>query len=151
MHNFWKSETYFLPQLRRQFEETLKDNAVSFSTPDNAQLFVAIGAALMYGDSETNITVLCNKLKNSEGTDTEITRMRPLFESETEEKEFFDRHSKHVAKQGDISKANGPVFLGLDVGSTTIKATLINQYDEIIEKQRLLRGLYLIHFIPPAK
>ncbi|MBQ2662608.1 MAG: 2-hydroxyglutaryl-CoA dehydratase, partial [Clostridia bacterium] len=41
---------HFLPQLRRQFEETLKDNAKSFKKPDNAQLFVAIGAALSYED-----------------------------------------------------------------------------------------------------
>jgi predicted CoA-substrate-specific enzyme activase len=123
---------HFLPQLRRQFEETLKEDASSFNTPENAQLFVAIGAALMYGEQETDIASLCDKLENSKEIDTEITRMRKLFENEDEEKEFFERHSKHVAKRGDISKAKGPVFLGLDVGSTTIKTVLINQDDEII-------------------
>ena len=38
---------HFLTQLRRQFMETLKENATSFNTPENAQLFVAIGASLM--------------------------------------------------------------------------------------------------------
>ena len=123
---------HFLPQLRRQFEETLKENATSFSTPDNAQIFVALGAALMYDDSEATISELSSKLKNSKDTDAEITRMRRLFENDDEEKEFFDRHNQHIAKRGDISAAKGPVFLGLDVGSTTIKAVLINENDEII-------------------
>lgn len=123
---------HFLPQLRRQFEETLKDNAKSFKTPENAQLFVAIGAALMYGDKETDIDSLITTLKNSKGTDAEITRMRALFLDEEEKKEFFDRHSKHVAKRADIASASGPVFLGLDVGSTTIKAALINQDGDIL-------------------
>ncbi len=125
---------HFLPQLRRQFEETLKANAKSFYIPENAQLFVAIGAALMHEENavETDINTLCDKLRNSAGADTEITRMRRLFENDEERREFFARHEKDVAKRSDISSAKGPVFLGLDVGSTTIKAVLINDSDEII-------------------
>ena len=58
--------------------------------------------------------------------------MRKLFETEEERKEFFDRHGKDVARRKDISTANGPVFLGLDVGSTTIKAALINEDGDIL-------------------
>lgn len=124
---------HFLPQLRKQFEETLRDNAKSFKSPDNAQLFVAIGAAMMY-DSEksSDIHTLLDMLKNSKGVDAEIVRMRALFLNEEEKREFDERHAKDVAKRGDIKRANGPVFLGLDVGSTTIKAVLTNQDDEII-------------------
>ncbi|MFR7721798.1 MAG: acyl-CoA dehydratase activase, partial [Hominilimicola sp.] len=46
---------HFLPQLRRQFEETIKDNAKTFKTPENSQLYVAIGAALMYEDKTSDI------------------------------------------------------------------------------------------------
>lgn len=125
---------HFLPQLRYRFEETLKEKALSFKTPENAQLFVALGAALMYEQekSETDIHSLIEKLKNSKGTDAEITRMPPLFKDENDKSEFFARHERHKAKRGDISKANGAVFLGLDIGSTTIKAVLINSDDEII-------------------
>ncbi len=124
---------HFLPQLRRQFEETLKDNAKSFTTPENAQLFVALGAALMYG-KEKSVTIdsLIDRLENSKSVDTEITRMRKLFENDEEREEFFDRHKKHVAKTKDISEADGPLFLGLDVGSTTIKAALINDDFDIL-------------------
>ena len=124
---------HFLPQLRRQFEETLKDNAKSFSIPENAQLFVAIGAALMHEDqTPTNIDTLITNLASAKSVDAEITRMRTLFENEEERKEFFDRHNKDVAKRKDISTADGPVFLGLDVGSTTIKAALINEDGDIL-------------------
>lgn len=123
---------HFLPQLRRQFEETLKENAASFTIPENAQLFVAIGAALMYDETETTIDALITALSSAKGVDAEITRMRPLFKTEEESKEFFERHAQHKAVRGDISQTSGPVFLGLDVGSTTIKAVLINENDEII-------------------
>lgn len=124
---------HFLPQLRRQFEETLKENATSFKKPENAQLFVAIGAALMYeGNKTVTIDVLSKQLKNSKDADTEITRMRALFLNDEEKQEFFDRHNKHVAKRADIKDVKGPVFLGLDVGSTTIKAVVINQNGDIV-------------------
>ncbi len=125
---------HFLPQLRRQFEETLCDVAKSFNSPENGQIYIALGAALMYAEDDNLYTIsdLKSALANSKGVDNEIARMRPLFENETEKKEFFDRHAKATAKRGDISKTHGPVFLGLDVGSTTIKAALINEKGEII-------------------
>lgn len=123
---------HFLPQLRRQFEDTLRKNASSFTTPDNAQLFVALGAAFMHGDDETDMKTIQNDLKNAGNAETEITRMRELFKDENEEKEFFERHGHQTAKRGDIKSASGAVFLGLDVGSTTIKATVINENDEVI-------------------
>ena len=124
---------HFLTQLRKQFEATLKENATSFNTPENAQLFVAIGAALTKTDSaETDIDTLTKRLKNSHGVDAEITRMQKLFETEEDKEEFFRRHEKDTAVRGDITLAKGPVFLGLDVGSTTIKCAVINENDEII-------------------
>ncbi len=124
---------HFLPQLRRQFEETLKENATSFTTPENAQLFVAIGAALMYDKkSVTTLPELMENLKNAKDADAEITRIRKLFLNDSERDEFFERHARHVAKRGDIKTAKGPVFLGMDIGSTTIKAVLIDENANIL-------------------
>ncbi len=124
---------HFLPQLRHQFMETLKENATSFNTPENAQLFVAIGASLMY-DKKVVITLpeLIENIGKLGDAAAEITRIRKLFIDDSEKDEFFDRHAKHVAKRSDISKARGPVFLGLDVGSTTIKAALIDENSNIL-------------------
>ena len=125
---------HFLTQLRRQFEDTLRENATSFSIPENAQVFVAIGAALMYEENAplTDMQSLSQQLANSKGVDAEITRMPKLFKTDAELDEFMTRHAKDTAVRGDISKAKGPVFLGLDVGSTTIKCAVINEQDEII-------------------
>ena len=124
---------HFLPQLRQQFQDTLRDNAKSFTTPENAQLFVAIGASLMYDkNTVTDLPALMENLEKLNSAETEITRIRKLFLDDNERKEFFDRHAKHIAKRGDISKANGPVFLGLDIGSTTIKAALIDENSNIL-------------------
>lgn len=123
---------HFLPQLRRQFEETLKENATSFSTPENAQIFVALGAALMYEDSIFDLPTLISNFENCVDVQAEITRIRPLFLNEAEKDEFFHRHSLDVAKRADISKASGPVYLGLDIGSTTIKAALIDEECNIL-------------------
>ena len=124
---------HFLTQLRAQFENTLRENATSFNTPENAQLFVAIGAALSECTKPmTDIDTLRDKLKTSKGVDAEITRMPKLFDTDKDREEFYARHSKDTAVRGDISAAKGPVFLGLDVGSTTIKCALINENNEII-------------------
>ena len=70
----------------------------------------------MYEDKTSDIDTLISQLANAKSVDAEITRMRKLFETEEERKEFFDRHGKDVARRKDISTANGPVFLGLDIG-----------------------------------
>ena len=124
---------HFLSQLRKQFEDTLQDNVKSFKIPENAQIFVAIGAALMHsGSNETNIDTLISKMKNSDGVDAEITRMQKLFETEKDYDDFINRHSENTAIRGNINNTRGPVFLGLDVGSTTIKCAVINDKNEII-------------------
>ena len=124
---------HFLTQLRVQFENTLRENATSFNTPENAQLFVAIGASLTESDKpDVTISELIERLKISKGVDAEITRMPKLFESESDKAEFFERHSKDTAVRGDIENTKGPVFLGMDVGSTTIKCVVMNEKDEII-------------------
>jgi predicted CoA-substrate-specific enzyme activase len=124
---------HFLPQLRRQFEHALEKSAKSFKIPENAELFVALGASSMYeGSPETDIDTLINNLQNANEVDTEITRMRRLFENDEEREEFFSRHNLDKAARGDIASAKGPVFLGLDVGSTTIKAALTDPDGKIL-------------------
>lgn len=123
---------HFLPQLRRQFEETLKENAKSFTAPENAQLYIAMGAALVRNTQSRNLCELIELLKTVPNVDAEIARMRPLFKNDEEKTEFFARHSLAKAKRAEISKAEGETFLGLDIGSTTIKAVLIDSCGRIL-------------------
>ena len=55
-----------------------------------------------------------------------------MFKNQAELDEFEVRHSEQKAKRGDLNKTHGPVFLGLDSGSTTTKACLIDKDGRII-------------------
>ncbi len=118
---------YFLTQLREQFEITLKDKADSFHMPENAQIFVAKGASLFADSDATTISELMEALEKAPQVETEITRMPPLFKNDTEKEEFLARHSIASVKKADIKTASGNCYLGMDVGSTTIKAALIDE------------------------
>lgn len=135
---------HFLDQLRFRFIETLKLTEETTIVPEDSQLFVAGGAAYSaekkytcVAEGKTNtfptIEQFNNSLKNLEGAEMqEVQRLDPLFKDENELKEFRERHSKDKAKRGDLSKESGPLFLGLDAGSTTTKAVLINKKGEIL-------------------
>ncbi len=123
---------YFLPQLRKQFSETLSEHAESFQTPENAQLFVALGAALSAQSGRTNVPKLLEELKAAKAVRSEVMRMRPLFLNEQEKQDFLMRHEKAVAKRGKLSEAQGETFLGMDIGSTTVKAVLTDPEGRIL-------------------
>ncbi|MDS9221920.1 CoA activase, partial [Streptococcus pneumoniae] len=42
------------------------------------------------------------------------------------------RHAKAVTPKANIEDAQGPCYLGIDAGSTTLKVVLINSNKEII-------------------
>ena len=134
---------HFLDQLRARFIETLKLTPEEIIVPDNSEVFVAMGSAF---SAE-------RKFKNDDGTDyvfptiesfrsglsnlvgaelQEVQRLEPLFKNQAELDEFQIRHEEQVAKRGDLSRTHGPVFLGLDSGSTTTKAVLVDQEGRIL-------------------
>ncbi|MGE4642323.1 acyl-CoA dehydratase activase-related protein [Bifidobacterium catenulatum subsp. kashiwanohense] len=58
--------------------------------------------------------------------------MPPLFATEADRTAFNERHHREHIHQGTLEGAQGPHFLGIDAGSTTIKATLVNDDREIV-------------------
>ncbi|OQB15609.1 MAG: Activator of (R)-2-hydroxyglutaryl-CoA dehydratase [Firmicutes bacterium ADurb.Bin193] len=123
---------YFLPQLAKQFEEALCGEGNTFVRPQNAQLFIATGAALSANGQAVSLSELCNKLEDSSQTHTEITRIAPLFESDKERADFYARHSMNKVKRNSLESVQGGLFLGLDVGSTTVKLAVINENEELL-------------------
>ena len=118
---------FFLDQLRELFKEALKEKATSFSIPEDAQLFVAKGAALFADGEPATINDMIERLEKAPPVDAEVTRMPPLFRTKEEKIAFDERHEKAKIERGDIKSAKGKLYLGLDVGSTTIKAALIDE------------------------
>ncbi len=125
---------YFLSELRKRYIETLnlKDDEIIF--PENSQLFVAIGAALSsINEKGIKFSELRNRLdKLDRPINMEIKKIRPLFKNEEEQKKFKEEHRTHKLVKGDIKKFEGDCYLGIDAGSTTTKAILIDEDDKIL-------------------
>ena len=135
---------HFMDQLRERFIVTLKLKDDEIIVPENSQLFVAAGSAFSadrnYNCSEEEkakvfptIAEFRERLKKLVDAElSEVQRLDPLFNNATELDEFRKRHAMEKATRGDLSLTSGPVFLGLDSGSTTTKAVLIDQKGRII-------------------
>ena len=68
----------------------------------------------------------------SEAELDEVQRLEPLFKDEKELEQFRVRHAANMAASGNLDTTTGPVFLGLDSGSTTTKAVLVDTEGKII-------------------
>jgi len=127
---------YFLPELRRRFKETLQLDDNDMVVPENAQVYVAIGAALsawVSGSDILSVNQLRNLIcQNKRASKSSLKSLEPLFESDEDYCEFVKRHSASTVKRGNLSEYSGPCFLGLDIGSTTGKAALIGEGGELL-------------------
>ena len=158
---------HFLPQLRAAFERTLAEQVDSFTCPDNAQLYVAIGAALLSSGEPTPISELSTRLSTRKALSLGTSRMRPLFEDTAELEAFRERHARaHIERahwpvpdepaekepggqddelddgapgtasapgtSGAAEHGEGDCFLGIDAGSTTIKAVVLDGRGRIV-------------------
>ncbi len=125
---------YFLSELRRRFLETLNLDKKSSYFPNNSQLYVAMGTAILSKeDRSLNFSEIINKLpKLINSSEKEINRLRPLFLDEGEFIEFKNAHEKHKVNRKDLSTFCGNGFFGIDVGSTTTKAALIDEDGDLI-------------------
>jgi predicted CoA-substrate-specific enzyme activase len=125
---------HFLSELRERFIQTLKLKDDEIIVPDNSEIFNAIGAALSAPENslrtKSQIEAKLKALADIE--EPEILRLPPLFSSEEELLNFRKRHSRASVPLADIEEAQGPLFLGLDAGSTTTKAALIDSDYSIV-------------------
>lgn len=124
----------YLSQLREQFAKTLHLTPDKVIAPENAQVYVAIGAALGSMDTKpVSFMNLMGQLKNvDESTLAKSDRVAPLFDSQEELDEFQDRHRQHTVPHGDMNSYSGPCYLGIDAGSTTIKAVVLSEDMKIL-------------------
>ena len=68
---------------------------------------------------------LLARLDELENLPSNTPTMPPLFATEADRTAFNERHHREHIHQGTLEGAQGPHFLGIDAGSTTIKATLV--------------------------
>lgn len=124
----------FFSELRKRFIETLELSDEDVIFPEDSKYFVAIGAALLSGKYEvTSLGKILDKIRNSNPSDLADTKyLDSLFENNEAFEEFNRRHSKDKVKTAELSEAEGNVFLGIDAGSTTTKAALIDGQKRVI-------------------
>lgn len=123
----------FLPALRERFRLTLKE-ASEIIHPDNAQNFVAFGAALHARESrEAALSLADLSTAFERGVSAEVSRrLPPLFGNDAEREAFQARHNRTRASFMSLEQASGEAWLGFDSGSTTIKAVLLDSDGNIL-------------------
>lgn len=129
---------HFLPALRDRFKETLGLSDEEAIFPANSQIFVAMGAAIAArGEQPRNLKELVAGLMGlNRVIPEEVQRLQPLFKDEHDYRRFKARHDRHRVPRKDLKGYRGRCFLGIDAGSTTTKAVLID------EEGRLLYSYY---------
>jgi predicted CoA-substrate-specific enzyme activase len=123
---------HFLPALREAFEHSLQNAASCFTTPSQAQLYVAIGAALLANNPPQPLQTIRDQFADASKIEMDITRIRPLFADDAEKLSFRRRHEQNTIEISDIRKVSGDCFLGIDAGSTTTKAVLIDRHGQLV-------------------
>lgn len=124
----------FQPMLRERFQKTLDIADEDMIVPEHGELYVAMGAALSgRHDRPMDLDSWLAKVEDAKDVDLGTSKtLPPLFANEEEYREFTERHSRFHAPRGDISKAKGSLWLGIDAGSTTIKAVLLDKEGRIL-------------------
>ena len=120
--------TYF-DELRSSFDDTL---GLKGLCPDNSLYFVAIGAAMQGNDDIHSLDELAEKAEIYMGSGGYMSA-KPLFTSQEEYDEFISRHRGNSSGIKYISEPKGDMYLGIDAGSTTIKAAVTDKVGNILD------------------
>lgn len=125
---------HFLPQLRKQFIATLKLQADAALITEDADCFVAIGAALAGKDGEIfNEEKLLQALaKVNDAPLDAVAKLPPLFADEADYEKFCCRHAQHQVEREALAAYNGKCYLGIDSGSTTLKMALLSEDNKLL-------------------
>ncbi len=113
--------------LRNSFDKTLD---VQGTCPDNSLLYVALGAAY-YSDQEFALDEVIHSLENYSNK-SDFASLPPLFKNRDEYWEFKNRHSKASVPRVPFTDETGPVHIGIDSGSTTIKIAVIDDQSNLL-------------------
>ncbi|MBN2795391.1 MAG: 2-hydroxyacyl-CoA dehydratase [Clostridia bacterium] len=125
---------YFLSELRQRFIETLELKEEDIIFPDDSQFFVAIGAALLSSkETPAPLSYLFDRLNKIYAIDDHKQGLLPpLFKDDFEYESFKQRHEKNKVGRKAMDEVAGPVYLGIDAGSTTTKVVLIDHEKNIL-------------------
>ena len=125
---------HFLPELKKRFIETLKLTPEHIVDVEDGNYFVAVGAAI----SEEARPVTMEQVNESVAKTEQVMAAEErqadfvLFEKPADYEEFKARHDRDRVPRADLSTYKGPVYLGIDAGSTTTKLAVIGRNKELL-------------------
>lgn len=133
----------YLSTLKDRFIKTLNLKEEEVITPEDARLFVCIGAILddtekkiMTEEELRKIVKRLNTFKESESND-----LQPLFKNKKDYEKFQKRHNANHVKRKDLATYSGDIFIGIDAGSTTAKVVAIDTEGNLLyENYRSNKG-----------
>lgn len=118
----------FMPVLRQCFDEVLN---VKGTCPEHSLYYVSLGAAYC-ATQAIDIDKVLVELSHYESHSVYET-LPPLFQNEREYEVFQMRHAKADVERGSLESCDEPVYIGIDAGSTTIKAVVMDKDGKILE------------------
>ena len=118
---------FFLSGLRERFVETLKLSPENAVFPENADVFVAVGAAVYAGNNAQPMPFdeVLRRIDSASAQKNTTNTLPPLFASKEEYAAFSARHAAHCPPSIDVDGYTGDAYLGVDAGSTTTKLALV--------------------------
>ena len=126
----------FLPILRKCFAEELSldgDHAVLLP---QSEYYLAFGAAVSAEKSELadlkNVKLHMEKERADSISSVEM--VEGLFSSPQEYEDFVKRHAATAVRRYPLTEYTGAVWMGIDAGSTTLKAVLIDKDGAILRE-----------------
>lgn len=126
----------FLSELRKAFDQTLKLEGIS---PENSLYYVAIGAALKKNNKKFVLSELKDKINAYTATGG-YASCNPLFTSNEDFEYFIQSHKKSSDHIKKVDQLKGDAYLGIDAGSTTVKAVVVDEDANILCSEYLPNG-----------
>ena len=118
----------FLSELRVAFDKTL---GITGICPENSLYFVALGAAFAADGNETTLAEIINRIAHYTAKE-EYRACPPLFKDKADYEAFTKRHLNAGVKVRDTLEDGEPVYIGIDAGSTTVKAVVTDKDGNIV-------------------
>lgn len=132
---------HFLPELRKRFVATLGLAPEDVAPFPNAQYMVALGTALSLMErpgascdgAAVTLEEVARRARAGRDGGERAASLPPLFADEADYAAFRERHSRDAAPRRAPESASGPLFLGVDLGSTTVKSVLIDADGAVLD------------------
>ncbi len=123
-----------IPDLVRRFRTALKLDSKTGIKPPDAHLFTALGAALCCADEKQHVTLktIEEKLQSAPNPKNDLPRLDPLFSTSDEIDAFKARHENEGFERIRPYDSRGPLYLGIDAGSTAVKFAVIDERKRLV-------------------